>query len=72
MGEVVQGDSSAEDSLGQAGEVVAGETNERWRDPRKEDTALGFMECPHCFSCRVGLIFISDHAPQGTFDPAGP
>ena len=40
LGVVVQGGSLAEDSLGQAGVVVEGETDERWRDPWKDDTAV--------------------------------
>ena len=40
LGEVGQGCSSAEDSLGQAGVVVEGETDERWRDPWKHDAAV--------------------------------
>ena len=40
LGEVVQGGSSAGDSLGQAGVVAEGEKDERWWDPRKDGTAL--------------------------------
>ena len=39
LGEVVQGGSSAEDSLGQTGVVVEGEKDERWWDPRKDGTS---------------------------------
>ena len=72
LGEVGRGSSLAGDPLGQAEEVVEGRTDERWRDPWKDDTAFGFLECPHLFLRRVGLILISGHATRRVFDPAGP
>ena len=72
LGEVGQGGPSVEDLVGKAGEVVEGGTDGRRWDPWKDDTTLGFLECPHCFSHRVGLILISGHATRRVFDPTGP